>query len=34
MTFATRLRKHLFPERSAKMIISSNNKIFGEWPLP
>ena len=34
MTFVTRLSKHLFPKRSAKMIIPSNNKIFGEWPSP
>ena len=34
MTFATRLTKHLFPKRSAKMIIPSNNKIFGEWLSP
>ena len=34
MTFATRLSKHLFPKRSAKMITPSNNKIFGEWLSP
>ena len=34
MTSATRLSKHLFPKRSTKMIIPSNNKIFGEWPSP